>query len=164
MKLSKLSIPTVCVLSGVVFGIATGYAYAYLRTELQDPAIEQVQYFEKDAGKAVLSKLEIKEPFLAAPEQPKKVVIANCSAYTSSPDECGGKSDGITASGKKAVEGRTIAMDDVPLGTRVRIDGKEYVVEDRFGGDYENRIDIYVNSKEDAMKFGRQYKEVEILF
>ena len=89
--------------------------------------------------------------------------VANCSAYTADPAECGGNATGITASGKKAVEGRTIAMDDVPLGTKVKINGKVYVVEDRFGGDYKRRIDIYFDSKKDAEKFGRQYLEVEIV-
>ena len=97
-----------------------------------------------------------------SPQAPRKIV-ANCSAYTASADECGGDSSGITASGKLAVEGRTIAMDDVPLGTVVRINGREYTVEDRFGGGYTNRIDIYFQNKDDALRFGRQYLEVEIL-
>ena len=99
----------------------------------------------------------------AVSQQVPRKIVANCSAYTASADECGGDSSGITASGKVAVEGRTIAMDDVPLGTIVRINGKEYTVEDRFGGGYTNRIDIYFQNKEDALRFGRQYLEVEIL-
>ena len=96
-------------------------------------------------------------------EPQKRVIVANCSAYTASPDECGGNDTGITASGKKAIEGVTVAMDDVPLGTKIRIDGHEYIVEDRFGGGYTNRVDIFFNNKEDALRFGRQHLEVEIL-
>lgn len=90
-------------------------------------------------------------------------MVANCSAYTASADECGGDSSGITASGSVATEERTIAMDNVPFGTVVRIYGREYVVEDRFGGNYTDRIDIYFESKADALAFGRRQIEVEIL-
>ena len=65
-----------------------------------------------------------------------------CTAYSASFDECG-KTDGITASGNKAVEGETIAADDLPLGTKVEIEGHIYTVHDRFGGGYKGRIDIY---------------------
>lgn len=89
-------------------------------------------------------------------------IPALCTAYTSSFDECG-KTDGITASGTKATINRTVAADDLPLGTRIRINGQEYVVEDRFGGGYKNRIDIYVDTKEKAYQYGRQYNFIEII-
>lgn len=87
---------------------------------------------------------------------------ANVSWYTASDDECG-KSDGITASGEQAVAGITVAADDLPLGTRVRINGHEYIVHDRFGGGYTGRIDIFCESKEEAFANGRQMLEVEVL-
>ena len=65
-------------------------------------------------------------------------------------EECG-KTDGITACGLPAVQGVTVAADDLPFGTRIRIDGKEYVVEDRFGGDYKNKIDIFMETKEEGL-------------
>lgn len=88
--------------------------------------------------------------------------FANISAYTASVDECG-KSDGITASGAKAKPHHTIACDHLPFGTTVFIDGLPYVVEDRFGGGYTDRLDIYMETKEEAFEFGRQWKIVEIL-
>lgn len=88
--------------------------------------------------------------------------VANISWYTASADECG-KTDGITASGHIAQAGVTIAADDLPLGTRVLINGHEYVVQDRFGAGHINRIDIYCESKEEALRNGRQFLEVEIL-
>lgn len=94
---------------------------------------------------------------------PVVLTLVTCTAYTASVEECG-KTDGITASGVKAVEGRTVAADHLPFGTRVIIDGHTYVVEDRFGGGYTDRIDIYMENKEDAWKFGRQYKEVQIIW
>lgn len=88
--------------------------------------------------------------------------VANVSWYTASVDECGSDS-GITASGKVAVAGRTVAADHLPLGTRLRINGNEYVVEDRFGGGYTDRVDIFCNTKEEAFANGRQYLTVEVL-
>lgn len=81
--------------------------------------------------------------------------------YTASDDECG-KNDGITASGTVATEGRTIASDHLSFGTVVEIDGVQYVVEDRFGGGYNNKIDIFVNDKHTAYKLGKRKVEVKI--
>ena len=89
-------------------------------------------------------------------------VLVLCTAYTASFEECG-KTDGITACGLPAVQGVTVAADDLPFGTEVIINNQHYVVQDRFGGGHKNRIDIYMNNKEDALKFGRQYHFVEIV-
>lgn len=79
--------------------------------------------------------------------------------------KCCGKSNGITASGEKAVEGKTIAADTnkLPFGTQVMIDGNIYTVQDRGSAIKGNRIDIYFDTHEKALKFGRQTKEVTIL-
>lgn len=85
-----------------------------------------------------------------------------CTAYTPALDECG-KTDGITASGHKAVQGITVASDGLPLGTEIVIDGHTYIVQDRFGaGHGKHRMDIYMENKTDAFKFGRQVKIVEV--
>ena len=89
------------------------------------------------------------------------LMLANVSAYTASVDECG-KADGITASGVMAVEGVTVAADHLPLGTVVRIDGWDYVVQDRLGGDYSDRLDIYMEDAEAAWSFGRRMMIVEV--
>lgn len=86
----------------------------------------------------------------------------NVSAYTASVDECG-KSDGVTASGVKAVPGVTISCDHLKFGTKVIIAGHTYIVQDRFGGGYSDRIDIFMNTKSEAFKFGRRYMKVVII-
>lgn len=75
---------------------------------------------------------------------------------------CCGKSDGITASGTKAKEGRTIAADTsvLPFGTKVVINGKTYTVEDRGGAINGNRIDVYFKSHSDALRWGVKYLKV----
>lgn len=85
------------------------------------------------------------------------------TAYTASVEECG-KADGITASGTKATQGRTIAADHLPFGTLVEIDGHLYTVEDRFGGGYTNKIDIYFDNYRDAINFGRQQRVARVYY
>lgn len=70
-----------------------------------------------------------------------------------------------TASGSIAQQGRTIAVDTsvIPFGTRVLIDGQEYIAEDRGGAIKGNRIDVYFSNHQDAINFGVQYKNVSIL-
>ena len=78
--------------------------------------------------------------------------------------KCCGKSDGITASGTKAKQGRTIAVDPklIPYGTKVVINGRTYVAEDCGGSIKQNRIDVFFNSHKDALNFGVRYAEVFI--
>ena len=90
------------------------------------------------------------------------ILFVICTAYTAAFDECG-KTDGITACGQPAIQGVTVACDGLPFGTEVVIDGHTYIVQDRFGGNYgKSKIDIYMYKKEDALKFGRQVKIVEV--
>ena len=90
------------------------------------------------------------------------ILFVICTAYTAAFDECG-KTDGITASGHPAIQGVTVACDGLPLGTEVVIDGNTYIVQDRFGaGHGKHRMDIYMEQKADAFKFGRQVKIVEV--
>lgn len=73
-------------------------------------------------------------------------------------ESCCGKADGITASGTKATQGRTVAMGGVPLGTKLNINGTIYVVEDR--GTVYGHVDIFKNSHQAAMNFGVHYADV----
>lgn len=97
-----------------------------------------------------------------APQQESQIFVL--TAYCPC-EKCCGKTDGITASGVKAVEGVTIAADTsvLPFGTKVIIDGNTYIVQDRGGAVKGNRIDVFFDSHEKALQFGRQTKEVTIL-
>ena len=90
------------------------------------------------------------------------IILCTVTAYTASYEECG-KTDGITSSGTKATEGRTIACDFLEFGTQVVILGQTYVVEDRIGSGHPSKIDVYMGDRQDAIKFGRRQLEVEIL-
>lgn len=83
------------------------------------------------------------------------------TAYCSC-EECCGKSDGITASGVKATSNHTIAAPtNFAFGTKLIINGKEYTVEDRGGAIKDNRIDIYFDSHQEAINFGKK-KNIDV--
>ena len=74
--------------------------------------------------------------------------------------KCCGKQTGITASGTKATEGRTVAA-DLPFGTVVEIEGiGERIVEDR--GVEGKVIDLFMDGHDEALKFGRKELRIRI--
>lgn len=77
--------------------------------------------------------------------------------------KCCGKTDGITATGTLAAEGRTIAVDPrvIPYGSIITIyfaDGTShtYTAEDCGGAIRENRIDVFFADHQAAREFGVQ--------
>lgn len=80
--------------------------------------------------------------------------MMNVTAYT--------HTGGVMANGQYPYVG-AVASDDLPLGTRVLIQGNEYVVADRFGGGYTDMIDIFMDSHDEAVAFGNQYLDVTVL-
>lgn len=112
-----------------------------------------------------------------AAEQKKEVIeLSSDYAYTDykslgefvityyCPDSCccGEYADGVTASGTIPAEGRTIAADPdvLPMGSTVIIDGHTYTVEDVGGAIKGKRIDIFMDSHEEALKAGVKVAEV----
>ena len=78
-----------------------------------------------------------------------------CGAY-SNPD------NPVTSSGTIATAGRTVAADPsvLPAGTQIIINNHIYTVEDTGGAITGNRIDIYFDTHEEALAYGRQSLEV----
>ena len=69
---------------------------------------------------------------------------------------CCDKETGITATGTPVIEGQTIAVDPsiIPYGSKVIIGGHVFTAEDCGGAIKDKRIDIYVNSHEEALALG----------
>ena len=88
----------------------------------------------------------------------------NASAYTAAADECG-KSNGITASGVKVLERRTLACPpQYPFGVKIEIEGRGvYVCEDRGGAIKGNHFDIYMETKIEAFAFGRRNLSAKVV-
>lgn len=95
---------------------------------------------------------------------PTDPFIINASAYTAAADECG-KSDGITSSGLKVAEKRTLACPaNFPFGTKIAIEGMgEFRCEDRGGAIKGNHIDIYMQTKAEAFAFGRRNLTAQVI-
>ena len=73
---------------------------------------------------------------------------------------CNGRNAGRTASGAPMVPGRTIAVGGLPFGTVLKVNGQEYVVEDR-GTPY-GHIDILYGDHRTASNHGIKHYEVFI--
>lgn len=93
--------------------------------------------------------------------EPYKVLLGTYTIYAYCPCvKCCGKTNGITASGTIATEGRTAAS-TLPFSTKLYIDGiGERLVEDRGGGIKGNKIDLYMDSHETALQHGVKRLEV----
>lgn len=84
----------------------------------------------------------------------------NISAYT--------HSGNTTASGVMPQVGHC-AVDKIngqwiPFGTRIITeDGRTLVVTDRFGGSYNNRLDIFMASESECWQFGRKNLVCEVI-
>lgn len=87
------------------------------------------------------------------------------TAYCTCSKCCGDFADGITATGTAATPGRTIAVDPkvIPLGSKVIINGYEYIAEDTGGAIKGNRIDILFPNHQEALNFGIQHADVAII-
>lgn len=85
------------------------------------------------------------------------VMVMEATAYV----ETGNK----TFTGTWPAAGRTVAVDPkvIPLGTRMYVEGWGWVVAEDTGGAIKGKkIDIYVDSKAQALKFGRKNVVVKI--
>ncbi len=80
------------------------------------------------------------------------------TAYSSTPDQTD-DTPFITASGQMVRDG-IIATNELPMGTSVKIDGKVYEVQDRTNSRYAYRYDIWFPTRQEALDYGRQVKEV----
>lgn len=93
----------------------------------------------------------------------------NTSAYCAC-EKCCDKTDGITASGKKAKAWHTIAAGkNYTIGTIIYIpelsnmpNGGWFVVEDRGGAISNDRLDVYHNTHEEALVYGRKTLEAYV--
>lgn len=115
--------------------------------------------------KAIKKAVTISEP-KPADEPAEELTALQITATAYCPcKKCCGKTDGITATGTKATAGRTIAVDPsvIPYGTEVIINGNTYVAEDCGGAVNGNDVDIFFDTHEEALNFGRQVLTAYVL-
>jgi len=96
-------------------------------------------------------------------EENDNYIIMEATAYTRSIEE--GTHRGITRSGTHVSRG-TVAIDPrvIPLGTKIYVEGYGHAECLDTGGDIKhNRIDLYMDSKEECFEFGRREVKVWII-
>ena len=95
----------------------------------------------------------------------QKILKTVITAYTSAPEETKDYAPGITASGSYTRFG-VAASNFLPIGTKIQLPklfgDRIFVVEDRLNNRYNDRIDIWMPSKERALNFGLRVSEVQI--
>lgn len=103
-------------------------------------------------------------------KEENKYEIFEVTAYSNHEESTGknpsDKGYGITASGRKTKEGVTIAADwrVLPEGTRVLIEGVGVrEVHDKGGAIKGKKIDLYFESEEEAINFGRKKMKIRVL-
>lgn len=109
------------------------------------------------------------EEYILEEEKEKQIQslgLFTITAYCPCEKCCGNWSDGITATGTKATQGETIAVDPsiIELGSIVYFDGIDgfggYVAEDTGGAINGNRIDLFFDDHQEALEWG--IKELEV--
>lgn len=93
-------------------------------------------------------------------------ITAYCACYDCCNKNPTDKGYGITASGAKAQQGITVAADTkvLPFGTKIYIEGVgERIVQDTGSKIKGKKIDLYFDSHQEALNFGRQIRQVTIL-
>lgn len=165
--MKQLTFSFLCLLLGSVL-VCTSFVMA------AEPAAAEgiVQEETKGAQEAILAPMAPSKPsapILPLPDETKPPEEAwttvTATAYCPCEKCCGvwaeNRPDGIvyTASGAEAVQGVTIAADwsIYPPGTVLFVEGLgEMVVQDRGGAIQGQKIDVYFESHDDALQFGRR--------
>lgn len=89
-----------------------------------------------------------------------------CEEYAlNRPIDENGKAVVYGSIGDRLFQGVSIAVDPavIPYGTRVDIDGHVYIAQDCGGAIQGNRIDVYFDNHDDALRFGVQEKIVYVV-
>lgn len=172
--MKQLTFSFLCLLLGSVL-VCTSFVMA------AEPAATEgnIQEEAKGAQETILVPLTTSEPsapILPLPDEtepPEEAwTTVTATAYCPCEKCCGiwakNRPNGVvyTASGAIAQEGVTVAADwgVYPAGTVLYIEGMgEYIVQDVGGAVNGNHIDVYFDTHEEAVNFGKQTAFVEVL-
>jgi 3D (Asp-Asp-Asp) domain-containing protein len=89
-------------------------------------------------------------------------VVAVVTAYTASADETDSTPE-LTAAGTRTRLGIAACPKRHAFGTRIVIEGQEYICEDRMASKFSERFDILVATKAEAFEFGKKRIGVTII-
>lgn len=99
-----------------------------------------------------------------AKEKPRRVMYVTVTAYSSTPDQTD-DTPFIAATGKRVHDGM-VAANFLRFGTKVRFPDyfgdKDFLVEDRMHERFSDRMDVWMETREEALQFGIRRLKVEI--
>ncbi|MGD6877897.1 3D domain-containing protein [Bacillus infantis] len=101
----------------------------------------------------------------AAQEEEGKEITVTATAYTASCEGCSGvTSTGIDLNANPDQKVISVDPNVIPLGSKVYVEGYGNAIAGDTGGSIKgNKIDVFIPTKEEAIKFGRQTLTVRIL-
>ncbi|MFA4880706.1 MAG: hypothetical protein WC650_03735 [Candidatus Doudnabacteria bacterium] len=109
--------------------------------------------------------ISIKSPQRTRREAKPGAYIVSATAYSSTVDQCD-STPFITASGQYVRDG-IIATNFLPFGTKVKVPelygDKVFEVQDRMNARYSTRVDFWMPSRGEAIKFGLKQIKIEVL-
>ena len=149
-----------------VWDIEAGELTEEATDELLAEAVERLELLPEDSE----HKANLEEMAAAAAEElskPKMHLYGVCTItrYCNCSQCCGQWAGGNTASGAAPTPWHTVAHNYLPFGTRVLINGVEYVVEDRGDANMDGGMwfDVFVNDHRTAQGPGMYEAEVWII-
>ncbi|KGX87047.1 3D domain-containing protein [Pontibacillus litoralis] len=135
----------------------------------QSTTQQEEQKVTASASKEQTETAEAKEatsaPKQTADQQSGNTIAMQATAYTANCSGC----SGVTATGidlHANPNQKVVAVDPnvIPLGTKVHVEGYGTAIAGDTGGAINgNKIDLYMQSKQDALQFGRQTVQVTII-
>jgi len=145
-------IPLACL---IAFGIMVA-TVILIATQIVSITTYQCSFYECPTIKRIIA------PEVSAKELPNHTTItATITGYNAEVGQTDATPN-IMASGKNVYVGAIACPRKYPFGTKVEIDGIIYTCEDRLNIKYDNRFDIYFESYEDAINWGKQTKQIII--
>lgn len=163
-RLTELTIISIGMTAAIIASAFEMPTSSVVREPLQIGAVEcQAAEAISVEGAAETQQIEAEDVNISQQIEPQMTYLGTwtTTAYCACPICCGEWSNGYTASGTLATQGRTVACGILPFGTQIVIDGTTYTVEDT--GVEGEWIDIYFDSHEDALNYGMRDKEVYLV-
>lgn len=142
----------------LVVALYAGIIVIYNFTSKNEPKI--------DTGEVKNEKLDIipSQEVKSYPSEPREEFEGVFTAYNAEVNQTDNDPT-IMASGKEVYVGAIACPSKYDFGTKIKVNGKTYTCEDRMAkrfrdGEY---FDIYMDSQEEALSFGRQKLEYEVI-
>lgn len=159
----------------IVIFITSFIVACYHVNKITTTTIDRNKQIQEEVDKASLVSIESIETIETSTteittEEPELISLGSftVTAYCCCVECCGKDVThpeyGITASGKRPIEGRTVAVDPtvIPLGSTVYLNDIPYTAEDTGSAIKGNRIDLFINNHQRAKNFGVQEMEVKL--